>query len=86
MHPGKHKNWTRAGSDNHQPAWQKTECSLSEDNTQSWVRSSHGSNKFVIDSNNTENLEGQPEEQASQLNLKDFAARSKAKNTKERTC
>ena len=26
--------------------------SLSEDNTQSWVRISHGSNKFVIDSNN----------------------------------
>ena len=25
--------------------------SLSEDNTQSWVRISHGSNKFVIDSN-----------------------------------
>ena len=26
--------------------------SLSKDNTQSWVRISHGSNKFVIDSNN----------------------------------
>ena len=28
--------------------------SLSEDNTQSWVRISHGSNKFVIDSNNND--------------------------------
>ena len=40
--------------------------SLSEDNTHSWVRISHGSNKFVMDSNNndTEVLEDQPEEQA----------------------
>ena len=29
--------------------------SLSEDNTQSWVRISHGSNQFVIDSNNDTN-------------------------------
>ena len=38
--------------------------SLSEDNTQSWVRISHGSNKFVIDSNhnNTEVLVDLPEE------------------------
>ena len=61
--------------------------SLSEDNTQSWVRISHGSNKFVIDSNNndTESLADLPEEQASQLKVKDFAARSKAKakTTKE---
>ena len=50
---------------------------LSEDNTQSWVRISHGSNKFVIDSNNndTEVSEDQPEEQALQLNVKDFAYR-----------
>ena len=41
--------------------------SLSEDNTQCWVRISHGSNKFVIDSNNnTEILSDLPEEQASQ--------------------
>ena len=55
--------------------------SLSEDNTQSWVRISHGSNKFVIDSNNnnTESPADLPEEQASQLKVKDFAARSKAK-------
>ena len=56
--------------------------SLSEDNTQSWVRISHGSNKFVIDSNNnnnTESPEDLPEEQASQSSVKVFAARSKAK-------
>ena len=49
--------------------------SLSEDNTQSWVRISHGSNKFVMDSNNTDTEvpEDQPEEQALQLNVKDFA-------------
>ena len=53
--------------------------SLSEDTTQSWVRISHGSNKFVIDSNNnnTESPADLPEEQASQL---------KVKTTKERTC
>ena len=55
--------------------------SLSEDNTQSWVRISHGSNKFVIDSNNndTEIPEDLPEEQALQLKVKDFVCRSKAK-------
>ena len=55
--------------------------SLSEDNTQSWVRITHGSNKYVMDSNynNTENPEDLHEEQASQLKVKDFAARSEAK-------
>ena len=55
--------------------------SLSEDNTHSWVRISHESNKFVTDSNNndTEVPEDQPEEQALQLNVKGFACRSKAK-------
>ena len=55
--------------------------SLNEDNTHSRVRFSHGSNKFVIDSNNnnTESPADLPEEQASQLKVKDFAARSKAK-------
>ena len=60
--------------------------SLSEDNTHSWVRIFHGSNKYVIDSNNdTEVPEDQPEEEALQLNVKDFAARSKGKSktTKE---
>ena len=60
--------------------------SLSEDNSQSWVRISHGSNKFVIDSNhnNTEVPADLPEEQASQLIGKDFAARSKAKAKPQR--
>ena len=55
--------------------------SLSEDHSHSWVRISHGSNKFVMDSNNhdTEVPEDQTEEQALQLNVKDFAYRSKAK-------
>ena len=64
--------------------------SLSEDNTQSWVRISHGSNKFVIDSNynNTEVPADLPEEQASQSILKDFACqiKSESKTTKKRTC
>ena len=60
--------------------------SLSKDNTQSWVRISHGSNKFVIDSNNnnTEVPEDLPGEQALQLKVKDFAARSKAKAKPQR--
>ena len=55
--------------------------SLSEDNSQSWVRIYHGSNKFVIDSNhnNTEVVADLHEEQASQSIEKVFAARSKAK-------
>ena len=60
--------------------------SLSEENSQSWVRISHGSNKFVIDSNfnNTEVPADLPEEQESQLNVKVFAARSKAKAKPQR--
>ena len=60
--------------------------SLSEDNTQSRVRISHGSNKFVIDPNNndTEVPEDLPEEQAVQLKVKDFACRSKAKAKPQR--
>ena len=60
--------------------------SLSEDNTQSWVRISHGSNKFVIDSNNndTEVPEDQLEERALQLKVKDFACRSKAEAKPQR--
>ena len=60
--------------------------SLSEDNTHSWVRISYESNKFVMDSNDndTEVPEAQPEEQALQLNVKDFAYRSKAKAKPQR--
>ena len=51
--------------------------SLSGDNTHSWVRISHGSNKFVMDSDNndTEVPEDQLEEHALQLDAKDFACR-----------
>ena len=57
--------------------------SLSEENTHSWVRISHGSNKFVMDSNNndTEVPEDQREEYAL---VKDFAYRSKAKTKPQR--
>ena len=60
--------------------------SPSEDNTHSWVRISHGSNKFVMDSNSndTEIPEDLPEEQALQLKVKDFACRSKAKAKPQR--
>ena len=60
--------------------------SLSKDNTDSWVRISHGSNIFVMDLNNndTEIPEDQLEEQALQPNVKDFACRSKAKAKPQR--
>ena len=55
--------------------------SLSQDNSHSWVRISHGSNKYVVDSNynNTEVPADLPEEQASQSSVRVVAARSKAK-------
>ena len=60
--------------------------SLSGDNTHSWVRISHGSNKIVMDSDNndTEVPEDQLEEHALQLDAKDFACRSKAKAKPQR--
>ena len=60
--------------------------SLNGDNTHSWVRISHGSNKFVMDSNNndTEVPEHQLEEHGLQLDVKDFACRSKAKAKPQR--
>ena len=59
--------------------------SLSQDNSHSWVRISHGANKYVVDSNyNTEVLADPPEEQASQSSVKVVAARSKAKANHKR--
>ena len=60
--------------------------SLNKDNTHSWVRISHGSNKFVMNLNNneTEIPEDQLEEYALKLNAKDFACRSKAKAKTQR--
>ena len=56
-------------------------CSLSQDKSHSWDRISHGSNKYVDDSNynNTEVPADLPEEQASKSSVKVIAARSKAK-------
>ena len=50
------------------------------DNTHSWVRISHGSQKFLMNLNNneTEIPEVQLEEYALKLNAKDYACRSKA--------
>ena len=55
--------------------------SLSHDNSHSWVRISHGTNKYVVDSNynNTEVPANLPEEQASKSSVSVDAARSKAK-------
>ena len=55
--------------------------SLNRDNTHSWVRISHGSNRFVMNLNNNEIVipEVPLEECALKLDAKDFACRSKAK-------
>ena len=55
--------------------------SVNQDNSQSWVRISYGTNKYVIDSNhnNTEIPADPHEDQTSQTNVKVIAARSKAK-------
>ena len=60
--------------------------SLSEDNTHSWVRISHGSNKFVMDLNNDEQeiSEVQLEEYALKLDAKNCACRSKAEAKPQR--
>ena len=64
--------------------------SLSEDNTQSWVRISHGSNKCVIDSNNndTEIPEDLPEEQSVTTESEGFCMpiKGKSKTAKKRAC
>ena len=55
--------------------------SVGQDNSQSWVRISSGTNKYVIDSNhnNTEIPADPHEDQTSQTSVKVIAARSKAK-------
>ena len=55
--------------------------SMNKDNSHSWVRISHGANKFVTNLNNNEQeiSEVQLEEYALKLNASDFASRSKAK-------
>ena len=60
--------------------------SLSRDNTDSWVRISHGSNKFVMDLNNNDTAipEDQLEDQTLQLDAKDLVNRLKAKAKPQR--
>ena len=54
---------------------------VNRDNTHSWVRISHESNKFVMNLNNNEQEipDVQLEECALKLDAKEFACRSKAK-------
>ena len=60
--------------------------SMNKDNSHSWVRISHGSNKFVTILNNNEQeiSEVQLEKYALKLNARDFACRSKAKAKPQR--
>ena len=60
--------------------------SMNKNNSHSWVRTSHGSNKLVTNLNNseTETSEVQFEEYALRLNASDFASRSKAKAKPQR--
>ena len=60
--------------------------SLNRDNTHSWIRISHGSNKFVMNLSNIEQEipEVQLEEYTSKLDAKDVACRSKAKAKPQR--
>ena len=60
--------------------------SLNGDNTHSWVRISHGSNKFEMDSNNndTEVPEDQLEDQALHLNAEEFVSQPKTKSKSQR--
>ena len=60
--------------------------SLNRDNTHSWVRISHGSNKFVMNLKNNEQEIPQVQlgENAFKLDAKDFACRSKAKAKPQR--
>ena len=60
--------------------------SVNRDNSHSWVKISHGSNKFVMNLNNNEQdiPEVQLEEYALKLDAKDFACRSKAKAKPQR--
>ena len=55
--------------------------SVGQDNSQSWVRISYGTNKYVIDSNhnNTEIPADPQKDQVPQTSMKVVAARSKAK-------
>ena len=59
--------------------------SVNKDNSHSWIRISHGSNKFVMNLNNNEEVipEMQLEEYALKLNAGDFGAHSKQNHKNE---
>ena len=61
--------------------------SVGQDNSQSWVRISYGTNKYVIDSNhnNTEILADPHEDQTSQTSVQGYCSqiKGKSKTTKE---
>ena len=91
MDPREHKDWARsekvASSYLHGKYGVEIRIwSLNRDNTHSWVRISHGSNRFVVNLNNneTEVPGAQLEEYALKLDAKDFACRSKAKAKPQR--
>ena len=90
MDPRDHQNW---------PVFEIATCclhgkygveirimSVNRDNSHSWVRISHGSNKFVMNLNNNEQEipEVQLEEYVLKLDAKDFACRSKGKAKPQR--
>ena len=85
MDPRKHENWACIGSHDQFSALKygieiRIE-SVNQDNSQSWVRISYGTIKYVIDSiqDNTELPADPHEDQTSQTSVKVIAARSKAK-------
>ena len=89
MDSRKHENWACIRSHNLSIGKHGIEIriwSVGQDNSQSWVRISCGTNKYVIDTNhnNTEIPADPQEEQTSQTTVKVIAARSKAKAKPQR--
>ena len=90
MDPREHKDWAvlevATGYLHGQFGVEIRLMSLNRDNTHSWVRISHGSNKYVMNLNNNEQEipEVQLGEYALNLDAKDFACRSKAKAKPQR--
>ena len=84
MDSRKHENWACIRSHNQfqfgKYGIEIRIWSVGQDNSQSWVRISYGTNKYVIDSNqnSTEILADPHEDQVPQTSIKVVAARSKA--------
>ena len=86
MDSRKHENWACIGSHNQLKKNFKYGIeiriwSVNQDNSQSWVRISYGTIKYVVDSNqdSTEIPADPHEDQTSQTSIKVIAARSKAR-------